>query len=105
MKLRTYCFACKKYTNNIASRKVTMTNKAVRDKSKHRQCFSDISRFLKQKPNKKVVYKFYKTNMLTYCLKCTRNTKNIDEKMIKTKNSRLALSSKCVVCGSKNQDL
>ena len=39
--------------------------------------------------------------MLTYCLKCRKNTKNIDAKMIKTKNDRLALSSKCVVCGSK----
>ena len=39
--------------------------------------------------------------MLTYCLKCRRNTKNRDAKMIKTKNRRLALSSKCVVCGSK----
>ena len=39
--------------------------------------------------------------MLTYCLKCKQNTKNKDKKMIKTKNRRLALSSKCVVCGSK----
>ena len=39
--------------------------------------------------------------MLTYFLKCKRNTKNIDAKMIKTKNGRLALSSKCVVGGSK----
>ena len=39
--------------------------------------------------------------MLTYCLKCKRKTKNIDAKIIKTKNGRLALSSKCVVCGSK----
>ena len=39
--------------------------------------------------------------MLTYCLICKRNTKNIDGKLIKAKNSRLALSSKCVVCGSK----
>ena len=39
--------------------------------------------------------------MLTYCLKCRKNTKNEDAKMIKTKNGRLALSSKCVVCGSK----
>ena len=38
--------------------------------------------------------------MLTYCLKCKRNTKNIDAKIIKTKNGRLALSSKCIVCGS-----
>ena len=39
--------------------------------------------------------------MLTYCLKCKNNTKNKDAKMIKTKNGRLALSPKCVVCGSK----
>ena len=39
--------------------------------------------------------------MLTYCLKCKRNTKNIDAKMLKTKNDRLNLSSKCAVSGSK----
>ena len=39
--------------------------------------------------------------MLTYCLKCKKNTKNIDAKLIKTKNGRLNLSSKCAVCGSK----
>ena len=40
--------------------------------------------------------------MLTYCLKCEKkNTKNIDAKMRKTKNSRFVLSSKCAVCGSK----
>ena len=39
--------------------------------------------------------------MLTYCLKCKRNTGNKDAKMIKTKNGRVILSSKCLVCGSK----
>ena len=39
--------------------------------------------------------------MLTYCLKCRKNTENKDAKMIKTASGRLALSSKCVVCGSK----
>ena len=39
--------------------------------------------------------------MLTYCLRCKRNTNNIDAKMIKTKNGRLNLSSKCAVCSSK----
>ena len=40
--------------------------------------------------------------MLTYYLKCKRNTKSKDAKVIKTKSGRLALSSNCVVCGSKN---
>ena len=39
--------------------------------------------------------------MLPYCLKCKRNTKNIDSKILKTKNGRSMLSSKCAVCGSK----
>ena len=43
----------------------------------------------------------YKTNMLTYCSKCKKNVKNIDAKMMKNKNGRIILSSKCAVCGSK----
>ena len=53
MKLRTYHLACREHTINIASRKVTMTNKMVRDKSSCGECLSDKSRFLKQKSNKK----------------------------------------------------
>ena len=53
MKLKSYCLACRKHTNNIASRKVTMTNKALIDKSRCGECLSDKSRFLRQKPNKK----------------------------------------------------
>ena len=53
MKLRTSYLACRKHTNNIASRKVTVTNKVVREKSRCGECLSDKSRFLKQKPNKK----------------------------------------------------
>ena len=34
MKLKSYCLACRKHTNNIASRKVTMKNKALIDKSR-----------------------------------------------------------------------
>ena len=38
---------------------------------------------------------------MTYCLKWRKNTNDIDAKMIKTKNDRLALSSKCALCCSK----
>ena len=55
MKLRTYCLACRKHTNSIASRKVTMTNKVIRDKSRCIDCLADKSRFMKQKHNKKAV--------------------------------------------------
>ena len=38
---------------------------------------------------------------VTYCLKCKRNTEIKDTEMIKTKNGRLALSSKCGIGGKK----
>ena len=44
--------------------------------------------------------------MLRYCLKCKKNTKNIDAKMMKTKNGRFMSSSKCAVyVAVKNQNL
>ena len=39
--------------------------------------------------------------MNTYCLQCKTNTSNIDLKMVKTKNNRLLMQSKCSVCGTK----
>ena len=39
--------------------------------------------------------------MLTYCLKCKKDTECVDSKMLKTKNGRPMLSSKCAACGSK----
>ena len=39
--------------------------------------------------------------MKTYCLKCKRDTDNIDRKMFRTKNNRLLMQSKCSVCKNK----
>ena len=39
--------------------------------------------------------------MLSYCLKCKKNTENVDQKVLKTKNGRAMLPSKCAVCSSK----
>ena len=39
--------------------------------------------------------------MKTYCVKCGRDTENIDTKMVRTKNNRLIMQSKCPVCGIK----
>ena len=39
--------------------------------------------------------------MKTYCVKCRRNTENIEPKMARTKNSRLIMQSKCFFCGIK----
>ena len=39
---------------------------------------------------------------LTYCLLCKRDTKNINPKVVKTKNNRLAMVSKCATCDKNN---
>ena len=43
--------------------------------------------------------------MKTYCLKCKKDTKNIDPKMFRKKNNRLILQSKCPNVELKSQDL
>ena len=43
--------------------------------------------------------------MKPYCLKCREDTENIDPKMVKIKNNRLIMQSKCCVCKIKNKDL
>ena len=37
--------------------------------------------------------------MRTYCVKCKKDTKNIDPKMFRAKNNRLIMQSKFSVCG------
>ena len=39
--------------------------------------------------------------MKTYCVKCRRDTENIDPKTVRTKNNRLVMQSKCSVCRTK----
>ena len=39
--------------------------------------------------------------MKIYCVKCIKDTENIDPKMVRTKNNRLIMQSKCPVCGIK----
>ena len=39
--------------------------------------------------------------MKTYCVKCKKDTENIDPKIVRTKNNRLVMQSKCSICGIK----
>ena len=43
--------------------------------------------------------------MKIYCVKCRKDTKNIGSKMVKTKNARLIMQSKCPVWGIKKSRL
>ena len=39
--------------------------------------------------------------MKSHCLKCRKDTENINPKFSKTSNGRTMLLSKCAICGSK----
>ena len=39
--------------------------------------------------------------MLSYCLKCKKNTENINPRVSKTINGKTMILSKCAICGSK----
>ena len=39
--------------------------------------------------------------MKSYCLKCRKDTENINPRVSKTSNGRTMLLSKCTICGSK----
>ena len=39
--------------------------------------------------------------MKSYCLKCRKNTENIDPKISSTSNGKAMILSKCAICGSK----
>ena len=40
--------------------------------------------------------------MNTYCLSCKKDTRNINPKVIKTKNNKKMMLSRCSICNNKN---
>ena len=59
------------------------------------------SKILKWEIKIQTVYKI----MLSYCSKCIKNTESKNPKVVRTKNGRLMLLSKCEVCNSKKSKL
>ena len=43
--------------------------------------------------------------MNTYCVKCRKDTESIDPKIVRTKNNRLLMQSKCSACRIKKSRL
>ena len=57
-----------------------------------------------QRLDLKFIFSFLLTdiiNMKTYCLKCKKDTENIDLRQFKAKTNRLVMQSKCSVCKNK----
>ena len=40
--------------------------------------------------------------MLSYCLKCRKNTENINPRVSNTSNAKTMILSTCAICGSKS---
>ena len=38
---------------------------------------------------------------ITYCLSCKKDTRNINLRIVKTKNNKRVMSSKCSICNNK----
>ena len=43
--------------------------------------------------------------MLSYCLKCGKNTENINPKISRTRNGKTMILLNCAICGSKKSKL
>ena len=43
--------------------------------------------------------------MESYCLKCKKDTENIDPEFLSTSNGKAMILSKCAICGSKKSRL
>ena len=94
----TFCFRCKDFTYSSRSQEVKMTNKVLREKSNCVVCWSNKSRFLKQKHNNKIWFNslFTKNNMKIYCAKCRKGIENIDLKksrFVKEQEAKCLLSN------------
>ena len=63
-------------------------------------------RMMKGEEDKKIYIDYlikYKT-MSSYCLKCRKNTQNIDLAVSKTINGKTMILSKCAICGNKKSN-
>ena len=54
--------------------------------------------------NKKNDLNIIKDTILSYCLKCKRNTESINPKVSETTNGKANILSTCAICGSKKSE-
>ena len=106
-----YCKNCKKHTGNTFPKKLILISKnKIKGKSKCAICstektfINEIEGEFDVESELKIYLQFfadsfYKRNMKTYCVKCRKNTENLNSKMVRTKNNRLLMQSKCSNCG------
>ena len=110
--MQFYCKICHKHTGNTFPKQLALISKnKINGKSKCATCLTGRT-FIHEIEDKYVVesdlefiFTFLLTEvikqMLTYCVKCRKNTENLNSKIFKTKNGRMIMQSKCPECGIK----
>ena len=107
-----YCKKCKKHTDNTFPKKLIFISKnKIKGKSECAICLTkrtfthEIDKYDLESELEIYLQFFtdrcYKRNMNAYCVKCRKNTENIDPEMFRTKTNRSIMQSKCNDCGIK----
>ena len=99
--MHMYCKKCKKHTDYTFPKKlILISKKKIKGKSRCAICLTERTFIHEIKYDLKSELGiclqfftdwFYKRNMNTYCMKCRKNTENINPKMFRTKNNRLLM--------------
>ena len=107
--MHIYCKKCNKHTGNKFPKKLILISKnKVKGKSRCAICLNERTFIDEIQYDLESALEIYlqflridSINMNTYSLKCKKDTANIDPKIVKTKNNRVLMQSKCSVCGTK----
>ena len=75
---------------------------SINEEKNYRELKEKIRMMNGQEDKKYIFINFFKyKTMLSYCLKCKKNTESINPKVSATSNGRTMVLSKCATCGSK----
>ena len=119
MEKETYCLACRKYTKNNNPKVVRNKQYRLIMQSNCATCSSKKSRLIKEQqamgilsklgiktplskvPLLNILYEHLLKRLKTYGLSCKKDMRNIDPKVIKTKNNTKMILSRCSTCNNK----
>ena len=71
------------------------------DEERNYRELKESIRLMKGQEDKNVYVDYKYKTMVSYCLKCKKNTERIDPKVSETSNGKTMILSKCAICGSK----
>ena len=74
----------------------------INEERNYRELNESIRMMKGQEDKKKIMINLFKyKTMLSYCLKCKKNTESVNPRVSATSNGRTTILSKCAICGSK----